>query len=135
MFMTHKIQEAVFARLVADDRLAARLTGIYDEPPSRARYPYLTMAATRTDDAALKDRAGLTLTFELNLWSDEPSQMESKDLMADVSACLNGFRPQFPDLDVGQLLLKSASVARQSATSGSLYLGKLSFQVQVFAVV
>lgn len=127
------LQETVFAVLSADTDLNNLVTGIYDEPIDDARYPYVAMGETSLSSGNLKDRDGARVSFDLMVWSDEPSQMQAKELMAKVDAAVLAQRLAVPGHDVVTTQLLSASVVRQWDERGSLYRGRLSYSAVMYA--
>lgn len=130
---SHKVQEAVFSILDADTTLGLKLTGVYDQPPETAAFPYLSMGDTNVSVTDLKDRSGVRLNFEVSLWSDEPSQMQVKELMADVDAVLHRNNVQVLGFDTLPMRLLNANIVRQYNEAGSLYRGRLSYSVLVYS--
>jgi len=128
-----KLQEAVFAALQADTGLGFMLSGIYDEAPAEASYPYLAMGETNLRDGRLKDTSGSTISFDLMVWSAEASQMQVKELMAAVDTSLGGANISLVGYDLITLRLVSASTVRQWSEEGSLYRGRLSYSALVYA--
>lgn len=131
---SHKLQEAVFSALSGDETITEQLAGIYDEPPADARYPYLAMGDTNITVQDLKDRDGAQINFDITLWSDEPSQMQVKELMAHTDAVLHDTDLSLNGFDIVYLRLSSAGVIRQWNEQGSLYRGRLSYSALVYAV-
>jgi len=129
----HQVQEAVFSALIADTALQERLTGIYDEAPSEARYPYLTMGDTNASTNDLKDITGAQISFNIALWSNEPSQMQVKELMEHTDKILHRSKLIIVGYDLLTLQLQTASVTRQWIEEGSLYKGILSYTAQVYS--
>ena len=130
---SHRLQEAVFEVLSKDETLAAQVAGIYDEPPADAPFPYLAMGDTNVTIQDLKDRDGAQITFDVTLWSDEPSQMQVKELMAHTDAALHHTDLPLVGFDLVYLRLVSAGVVRQWNEQGSLYRGRLSYSALVYA--
>lgn len=133
-FVGHKLQEAVFSLLSADTTLGLKLTGIYDQPPQNTRPPYISMGDTSVQPAEMKDRAGNRISFDIMIWSGEPSQMEAKELMADVNAVLHQSKPPIDGFDLVDMRLVSANVVRQFTEAGGLYRGRMNYSALVFAV-
>ncbi|NVJ71380.1 MAG: DUF3168 domain-containing protein [Alphaproteobacteria bacterium] len=131
-FAASQLQQAVFSLLKADGALSGRVTGIYDEPPADARPPYVAFGEGQVADASVKDRAGATIRFDVQVWSGEASQMDAKEIMALVDQVLGGSTPPVPGFDVTEIRLQSATVVRQFSESGSLYRGRLSYSARVF---
>jgi hypothetical protein len=127
-----RLQQTVYRRLETEERLATQLAGIYDEVPEGAALPCLTMGETTMEGADLKDIAGTNITFTLFILSDEPGQMQVKELMAAVDECLNRFVPAVPGARAGELMLTNAGVTRQFTENGSRYRGRMAYRVKLY---
>jgi len=130
----HRLQEAVYTALGADTDLTAVLNGIYDEAPTAAKYPYLAMGDTTVRPSDLKDRDGAQISFDITLWSNEPSQMQVKELMAVADKVLHRADVPIVGHDLVTLRLQSAGVVRQWNEEGSLYRGRLTYSALVYEV-
>lgn len=129
----HKLQESVYAALTADSDLAALLSGVYDEPPAAATYPYIAMGDTSVRLSDLKDRDGAQISFDITLWSNEPSQMQVKELMAAADKVLDKAGLTVTGFELVTLRLQSAGVVRQWNEDGSLYRGRLTYSALLYA--
>lgn len=134
-FIGHKLQEAVFALLSVDTTLGLKLTGIYDQPPHNAQHPYVSLGDTTVQPADLKDRSGTRVNFDIAVWSGEPSQMQAKELMADVNTILHQSKPVLDGFDLVDVRLINANVVRQYTEAGSLYRGRLTYSALIYGVV
>ncbi|MFC3051653.1 DUF3168 domain-containing protein [Kordiimonas pumila] len=128
-----RLQEAVFAALAAATSLSALVTGVYDEAPTGASYPYAAMGGTNLQPNDLKDRDGASISFDIILWSKEPSQLEVKELMAEVDRVLDKAALGVVGYSLVSLRLQSAAVTRQWNEDGSLYRGRLTYAALVYA--
>ena len=125
--VSHRLQEAVFALLNQNQALSLKLTGVHDQAPAEAKYPYISFGETSFETADLKDRAGVSVTFTVSVWSVETSQMQVKELMADVDAGLNGAEIDLVGFDYGVIELTSGAVQRQFDEAITRYEGKLTY--------
>lgn len=130
---SHQLQEAVFAALSEDDSLQANLTGVYDEAPLEASYPYVAMGDTNLRPSDVKDRDGAQISFDITVWSNEPSQMQVKELMETVNGVLDKADLPLVGHSLITLRLQNAGVVRQWNEEGSLYRGRLTYSALVFA--
>ncbi|WP_262694481.1 DUF3168 domain-containing protein [Kordiimonas aquimaris] len=130
--VAHTLQEVVFAALTSDITLSQRVHGIYDQPITDAAFPYVAMGETSIAPGLVKDRVGARITFEIIVWSNEPSQMEAKELMAIVDNVFVGGELETLAFDLLQIRLQNASVVRQFNEEGSLYRGRMSYTAQVY---
>ena len=129
---SHRLQEAVFAALTEDETLSALLSGIYDEVPVAAKYPYVAMGDTNIRPADLKDINGAQISFDLTIWSNEPSQMQVKELLAATDQVIDKAALQLIGYDLVRLRLQNAGVVRQWSEHGSLYRGRLTYSALVY---
>ena len=129
---SHKLQEAVYEILATSQTLGLKVTGVFDQPTKEARFPYVAMSETSASASSLKDRLGTSITFAVTVWSDEQSQMEVKELMADVDTVLNDQTPDLVGLDSLNLRLLNANIVRQFNDQGALYRGQLVYMAQLY---
>lgn len=127
-----KLQEAVFSLLSSDGLLAAKLTGVYDQPVENAAYPYLEMGETSLRSADVKDRFGEDIEFEVLVWSADPGQMEVKELMADIDALLHDGDLAVSGFDLIQIRRQNANIVRQYGSAGVLYRGRLRYVARIY---
>lgn len=131
--ISHKIQEAVYALLTADETLALTLRGIFDQPPTDAAFPYLAMGETSYTPQRVKSTDAGRINFGLLIWSDEQSQMETKELMSQVDTALQNADMTITGFDLLDLRLQNASVVRQFNEQGSLYRGRMTYAMTIYA--
>ena len=129
---SHRLQEAVFRALTEDENFTDRVNGIYDEVPLDARCPYLAMGDTQIRPSDLKDRDGAQISFDVTLWSKEPSQIQVKELMAEADRVLDKADLLVVGYDLITLRLQNAGVVRQWNEEASLYRGRLTYSALVY---
>ncbi|WHX19829.1 DUF3168 domain-containing protein [Streptomyces malaysiensis subsp. malaysiensis] len=83
------LQQAVVQNLRADAPLMALVSGIWDEVPEQAAFPYVTVGSITelVDDA--HDQRGLTTTLVLHIWSKYQGFREAAEILAAVDAVLD----------------------------------------------
>lgn len=79
-------QQAVHAKLAADDALVALLGGarVYDDVPQGAAFPYLTLAGFTVRDWATGTEPGTEISFMLHAWSRGAGHKEAH-LVSDAA--------------------------------------------------
>ncbi|MFD3573847.1 DUF3168 domain-containing protein [Streptomyces sp. NPDC058644] len=83
------LQSAIYARLTASAPLMALVSGVYDEVPENAAFPYVSFGSiTETLDDA-HDRQGLEAMVVIHVWSKAPGMGEAYDVFAAVDAALD----------------------------------------------
>lgn len=73
--------QALQSALVGQLRNLSEFSGIYDGPPARASYPYVTIDCGQQKDWGTKDRIGREIAVALTVWDDEPARLQD---MADA---------------------------------------------------
>ncbi|MGP3686532.1 DUF3168 domain-containing protein [Streptomyces sp. IBSNAI002] len=83
------LQRAVYARLTADAPLTALVSGVYDEVPEDATFPYLTIGSIteQVDDA--HNQRGLAADVTLDIWSRYRGWAEAAHVLAAADAVLD----------------------------------------------
>jgi hypothetical protein len=93
------LQAAAISVLEAHPVLAIELSGVYDVPPPRAAFPYVSIADGIASDWSTKTEAGREIRFALTVWDDgeEASRLASlmghaEDAIAAMPQDLSGWR-------------------------------------------
>ena len=93
------VQAAAISALQAHPALSAILTGIYDGPPPRAAFPYISLADGLVGDWSTKTATGREIRLALTVWDDgeEASLLHSlmshvEDAIAAMARDLQGWR-------------------------------------------
>ncbi|MES2001406.1 MAG: DUF3168 domain-containing protein [Pseudomonadota bacterium] len=71
------IQTAIAGALNA----VAQLSGVFDGPPARAAFPYVTLDASTENDWSHKNGLGREVLVAITLWDDQPVRLHA---LADV---------------------------------------------------
>jgi len=127
-----KLQEAVFAVLTADASLSAAVTAGYDEPPTDAKYPFWSLGGTDMTGVGTKSKDAVTVSFDVDVWSGEESQMQAKELLGLVDAAIKASPPASLDVQILDTVLVTAGVIRQSDETGRFYRGRITYRTQLF---
>ncbi len=93
------IQAAAVAAIGAHPALSNVLTGLYDGPPARAAFPYLSVAGGLASDWSTKTATGREVRLALTIWDDgeEPARLHTlmghvEDAVAGMARDLSGWR-------------------------------------------
>lgn len=131
-FAAHKLQEAVYNKLTADTDLNALVTAIYDEPPSGAVMPYIAQGDTSTALSDTKTEYGMSVTFTIEVWSDEASQMQTKEIMAVVDTVLHDQPLTIPGFHLSFLYHEKSTVERKTEETSVYHYGKLTYLARLY---
>lgn len=126
------LQAGVYAALQADEALPLRVSGIYDQPPSGSKYPYIAMGDATASTNNVKGRRGTSITFDIHIWSAENSQMQVKELMHHIDEVLHDVPMDLGNFELVSLRFVSSGVIRQFNQEGMLFRGRLTYQALIF---
>jgi hypothetical protein len=96
---TQVLQAAAIAALQAHPALSATLSGVFDIPPPRTIFPYISVADGLSTDWSTKTQIGRDVRLALTLWDDgeEPTRLQqlaghAEDAVAALPRDLPGWR-------------------------------------------
>jgi len=83
------LQTAIYQKLTASPELMALVSGVYDEVPEPAPFPYVAIGAITETVSDAHDRQGLDVMVVLHVWSKYPGNGEAADIFAALDAALD----------------------------------------------
>ncbi|WP_329544694.1 DUF3168 domain-containing protein [Streptomyces sp. NBC_01356] len=83
------LQTAIYAKLVGSSALNARVSGVFDEVPEPAPYPYVSLGSIIEYPDDSHDAQGLNALVTLHVWSTAPGFGEAYDIFGDVDLALD----------------------------------------------
>ncbi|MCX4572288.1 DUF3168 domain-containing protein [Streptomyces sp. NBC_01571] len=83
------LQAAVYSKLVGSSALLALVSGVYDEVPEPAPYPYVSIGSLSEFPADAHDAQGLDATVTIHVWSRAPGFAQAYDIFAALDAALD----------------------------------------------
>ena len=125
------VQAAAVTALQAHPVLSAELTGIYDGPPPRAAFPYISVAESLVSDWSTKTAAGREIRLALTLWDDGEEASRLHILMGHVEDAVAGMARDLPGWRVASNMFLRALVVRDAAEP---WAGLVEFRMRVLAV-
>lgn len=78
----YTLQEALFTCLYSDSELMDKITDVYDTTPSDAVFPYVVIGETTSVPWDTMDFYGEEITCTFHVWSQQPSKMETKEIVS-----------------------------------------------------
>ena len=109
------VQAALVTAIEANAALMAELTGVYDGPPPRAAFPYLSIAGGGSSDWSTKTARGRELRIGLTLWDDGGEAGRMHRLMALIEDAAPGIARDLPGWRVASIVFVRSLVARDPA--------------------
>jgi hypothetical protein len=86
----HALRQALREALAADLPLSNLLEGrLYEVPPKRARFPYLSMGSFKAKPWNTSTETGAEHTIEISIWSDHEGSMQASQIGQRVAVVLD----------------------------------------------
>ena len=124
------VQAAAIFALQAHPVLAAQLTGIYDGPPPRAAFPYISVSDGLVTDWSTKTEAGREIRLALTLWDDGEEASRLHTLMGHIEDAVAAMARDLPGWRVASNMFLRSLVVRDAAGP---WAGLVEFRVRVLA--
>lgn len=131
-FAAHKLQESVYGVLTASTALNAAVTAVYDEPAAGAVMPYVSLGETSTALADNKSTYGVSVTFAVDVWSDEASQMEAKEIAAIIDGLLHNSALTVVGFDLIFMLFETSKVERITKDTATHHKASITYKARLY---
>jgi Protein of unknown function (DUF3168) len=109
------LQAAAVSALAAHPVLTTELTGIYDGPPPRPVFPYVSMADGLVSDWSTKTAAGREIRLALTIWDAGEEASRLSQLMGHVEDAIAAMPRNLPGWRIASLVFLRAMVVRDPA--------------------
>lgn len=125
------LQAAAISVLEAHPVLGAELTGIFDGPPPRAAFPYVSIADGVIADWSTKTAQGREIRLALTVWDDGGEASGLSSLMGHVEAAVAAMPRDLPGWRIASLVFLRAIVVRDPVGA---WAGLVEHRVRMLAV-
>jgi Protein of unknown function (DUF3168) len=125
------VQEAVVAALRGSIPVMATVSGVYDGPPARAAFPYVSVGDSLTSDWSSKTWPGREIRVALTVWDDGEMPSRIHSLMSDVENAVTSVARDLDGWRVVSVVYLRSIVAR---TPTGAWAGLVEHRVRVMAV-
>jgi Protein of unknown function (DUF3168) len=125
------VQEAVVAALRGSVPVMAAVSGIYDGPPARAAFPYVSVGDGLTSDWSTKTAPGREIRVALTVWDDGEEPARLHGLMSDVENAVAGIERDLDGWRVASVVFLRSLVARRP---DGAWAGLVEYRVRVMGV-
>jgi Protein of unknown function (DUF3168) len=106
------LQTAAVTALQAHPALAATLSGVFDGPPPRATYPYISVADGLTTDWSTKTQIGREIRLALTIWDDGEVPARLQQLAAHVDDAVAALPRDLPGWRIASCVFLRQLVSR-----------------------
>lgn len=113
------VQRELVAALSAHQPLVNEISGIYDGPPPRARFPYVALATGASLDWSFKGGVGRELSLALTVHDDGDSAVRLHRVMALVEDALAGGLAEPDDWQIVTFDFRRSRVLRNAVSPWS----------------
>jgi Protein of unknown function (DUF3168) len=109
------LQAALVAALEAHPALADTLTGVYDGPPPRAAFPYVSIADGPVSDWSTKTATGREVRLALTIWDDGEEAARLHDLIGHVEDAVAALPRDLAGWRIASCVFMRSMIARDAA--------------------
>lgn len=106
------VQSAAVTALEAHPVLSQMLSGVFDGPPPRAQYPYISITDGLCSDWSTKTATGREIRLSLNVWDDGEQVSRLHNLMGHAEEAIAAMARDLPGWRVASIVFSRSLVAR-----------------------
>ena len=109
------VQTAAIAALQTHPVLAQSVSGIYDGPPARAAFPYISISGSLSTDWSTKTAIGREIRLAITVWDDGEEASKLQYLMSHAEEAIAAMARDLPGWHVASNVFLRSLVARDAA--------------------
>jgi hypothetical protein len=109
------VQIAAIAALETHPVLARELSGVFDGPPVRAAFPYISVTNGLSTDWSTKTAQGREIRLALTIWDDGEEASRLHNLMGHIEEAIAAMARDLPGWHVASNVFLRSLVARDPA--------------------
>jgi Protein of unknown function (DUF3168) len=109
------LQEAAVSALEAHPVLSTELSGVYEGPPPRAAFPYMSVADGLISDWSTKTATGREIRLALTVWDDGEEASRLSSLMGHVEDAIAAMPRDLPGWRIVSCTFLRSMVLRDAA--------------------
>ena len=109
------VQAAAVAALEAHPVLAQSLSGVFDGPPVRAAYPYISVSEGLVTDWSTKTETGREIRLALTVWDDGEEPARLHNIMGHVEEAIAAMAQDLAGWRVASNVFLRSLIARDPA--------------------
>jgi Protein of unknown function (DUF3168) len=125
------VQSAAVTALETHPVLAQILSGVFDGPPPRASYPYISVVDSMSSDWSTKTATGREIRLAINVWDDGEEASRLHNLMGHAEEAIAAMARDLPGWHVASNVFLRSLIARDA--SGP-WTGLVEHRIRVLAV-
>lgn len=129
---TEALQAALVTVLQSHPVLADELTGVYDGPPPRAAFPYVSIGDGLSSDWSTKTANGREIRIALTVWDDGESAARLHQLVGHVEDAVAALPRDFGGWRVASCIFLRSFVARNPAAA---WAGLIEYRIRMLRTV
>jgi len=129
---TETLQAALVTVLQSHPVLADELTGVYDGPPPRAAFPYMSIGDGLSSDWSTKTAVGREIRIALTVWDDGESAARLHQLVGHVEDAVAALPRDIAGWRVASCVFLRSFVARNPAAA---WAGLIEYRIRMLRTV
>ena len=108
------VQAALVSALKGDAALASEISGVFDGPPTRASFPYVSIGGGASGDWSTKTARGREHRIAVTVWDDGESPARLHRLMAEAEEAIEAIAPEVGGHRIASLTFLRSRVIRDA---------------------
>jgi Protein of unknown function (DUF3168) len=125
------LQAAAVAALEAHPVLSAAINGVYDGPPPRSTFPYISIADGLMSDWSTKTAVGREIRLALTVWDDGEEASRLSSLIGHVEDAIAALPRDLPGWCIASNVFLRSIIARDAAGP---WAGLVEYRIRMLAV-
>jgi hypothetical protein len=109
------VQTAAVTALETHPVLSQMLSGVFDGPPPRAAYPYISVTDSLSSDWSTKTATGREIRLAVTIWDDGEEASRLHNLMGHAEEAIAAMARDLPGWHVASNVFLRSMVARDAA--------------------
>lgn len=124
------VQSALITAFEAHPELSDTLTGVYDGPPPRAAFPYISIGDGLVSDWSTKTAMGREIRLAITVWDDGEEPARLHDLIGHVEDAVAGIPRDLAGWRIASNIFLRSFIARDPAGP---WAGLVEYRLRVLA--
>lgn len=88
MTKLYEVQQAIYERLINDEELNEKITGIFDAVPDESPFPYIVLGRIYSEPSDTKTSKGWRVEQILDVWSASKGKKETISIIESIKNAL-----------------------------------------------
>jgi hypothetical protein len=124
------VQAAAILALEAHPVLSQTITGVFDGPPPRAPFPYISLNGGQSSDWSTKTQQGREVRLAVTIWDDGDDPVRLQQLMGHAEEAIDAMADDFAGWHTASRVFLRSLVTRNPAAPWG---GLIEYRIRILA--